>query len=239
MADHFFYAADLSSAVVALDVEESTHCIRTLRHRIGDNIVLTDGKGSEAKAVIVTADPKACVVQIVGSVSSPASGVPHLHLAIAPTKNVDRMEWLVEKAVEIGVYAVTFVCCDRSERTRLNMDRLHRIAVAALKQSQTLWLPLVEMTTFDEFMEKYKGQEADKYIAWCDNDNTRQFSEEQFEHEETIVLVGPEGDFSPREVEMARRLGYAEVKLGNRRLRTETAGLYVCMTLAIHPFRAK
>lgn len=239
MAYHFFYAADLSSSIVTLDAEESTHCIRTMRHRIGDTIVLTDGKGSAAKAVIVSSYPKACVTQVVDSFSDAETGKQRLHLAIAPTKNVDRMEWLVEKAIEIGVYAITFVCCDHSERTRLNLDRMHRIAVAALKQSQTLWLPPVEMTTFDEFMERYGRSEADKYIAWCDNDNTRQFAEERFVHEETIVLVGPEGDFSQREVETARRFGYAEVKLGNRRLRTETAGLYVCMAMAIHPFMRK
>lgn len=239
MADHFFYAADLSSAVVALDAEESMHCSRTLRHRVGDTIVLTDGKGSAAKAVITTAAPKACVAQIVDRFSGPASGMQRLHLAVAPTKNVDRMEWLVEKAIEIGVYAITFVSCDHSERTRLNMDRMHRIAVAALKQSQTLWLPPVAMTTFDEFLERYNLYEADKYIAWCDKDNTRQIAEEQFEHDKTILLIGPEGDFSPREVEKARRFGYAEVKLGNRRLRTETAGLYACLAMAILPFLSK
>ncbi len=239
MADHFFYAVDFSSAAVTLDAEESSHCIRTLRHRIGDRIMLTDGKGTGAKAVIVSADPKACVVQPMDRFADPASGMPRLHLAIAPTKNVDRMEWLVEKAIEIGVYAITFVSCDHSERTRLNMDRMHRIAVAALKQSQTLWLPPVEMTTFDGFLERYNVHEADKYIAWCDNDNTRQFAEEQFVHEETILLVGPEGDFSPREVEKARRFGYAEVKLGYRRLRTETAGIYSCIAMAIHPYSSK
>lgn len=231
--DQYFYHPDLTQNVVTLSREESEHCVRALRHRAGDKVLLTDGLGHEATALIVAADSKACMVEL-SEVREVRVGSPHrLHLAIAPTKNMDRMEWLVEKCVEIGIESVCFIVCDHSERPKVNLDRLNRIAISALKQCQTTWLPPLEMLTFGEFVDGYRQLAADKYIAWCDDGNTRQFAEENFCHEDVILLIGPEGDFSPAEVACAKAAGYVEIKLGRRRLRTETAGLYGCLAVAI------
>lgn len=231
--DQYFYHPDLAQNVITLSREESEHCVRALRHRAGDRVLLTDGLGHEATALIVAADPKACMVELSEVREVRARASHRLHLAIAPTKNMDRMEWLVEKCVEIGIESISFMVCDHSERPKVNLDRLHRIAISALKQCQTTWLPPMELLTFGEFVNGHRQLVADKYVAWCDDGNTRQFSEERFGHEDVILLIGPEGDFSPEEIACAKDAGYVEIKLGNRRLRTETAGLYGCLAVAI------
>lgn len=230
--NQYFYHPDLSSSVATLSTEESEHCCRALRHKVGDQVLLTDGKGCAATAVILVDNPKACMVEINEVQEKNDRHKWHLHLAIAPTKNIDRIEWLVEKCVEMGIERITFIHCDNSERPRINLDRMNRIAVSALKQCQTTWLPAMEFVPFKEFLEKTATWNADRYMAWCDDQNTRQFALESFKNEDIILLIGPEGDFSPAEVQLAREQGYAEVKLGNRRLRTETAGLYGCLTVA-------
>lgn len=235
--DQYFYHPDLLQSIVTLSAEESEHCCRALRHRAGDSVLLTDGQGREATAVVVNASPKACQLEIGEVRENVGLHDRHLHIAIAPTKNADRIEWFVEKSVEIGIEAITFIICDHSERPRVNMERLRRVAVAALKQCQTTWLPAMEVLTFKEFMEKQRPWPADRYIAWCDDQNTRQFAAEKFETDQVVLLIGPEGDFSEAEIATARTEKFIEVKLGNRRLRTETAGLYGCTVVAAAPFR--
>lgn len=228
----YFYCPDLTNPVVMLSPEESEHCCRALRHHVGDVVWLTDGKGTVARASIMVDNSKACMMEIQETMA-PVKPFKHaLHLVIAPTKNMDRIEWLVEKCVEIGIGAISFIICDNSERPRVNMERLQRIAVSALKQSQTSWLPPMELVSFKEFLEKQADKAADKYIAWCDDENTKQLAHEHFQFDEVILLVGPEGDFSADEVAKAKEMGYVEIKLGNRRLRTETAGLYGCLLMA-------
>ena len=235
--DQYFYHPDLLQPIVTLGEEESEHCCRALRHRAGDSVLLTDGQGREATAVVVNASPKACQLEIGEVREHVGLRDRHLHIAIAPTKNADRIEWFVEKSVEIGIEAITFIICDHSERPRVNLERLRRVAVAALKQCQTTWLPAMEVLTFKEFIEKQHPWAADRYIAWCDDQNTRQFAAEKFETDQVVLLIGPEGDFSEVEIATARTEKFIEVKLGNRRLRTETAGLYGCTVVAAAPFR--
>lgn len=231
--DHYYFHPDLTSSVVTLSAEESEHCVRALRHRAGDEVWLTDGKGHIAPATIIADNPKACMVELGELKEDLRLGNFRLHLAVAPTKNADRIEWLVEKCVEIGIGQISFIVCEHSERKNVNLDRLNRVAIAALKQCQTAWLPPMEVISFHDFMINNRNVEAHKYMAWCDNDNTRQLANEDFQKEKIILLIGPEGDFSPAEILEARNLGYTEVKLGNRRLRTETAGLYGCLTVAL------
>ena len=233
---HYFFSPEITQPFITLNNEESEHCCRALRHREGDEVLLTDGQGRAASAIVVAADPKACMLEIKEVRGDVGTRKLHLHIAIAPTKNADRIEWFVEKSVEIGIEAITFLICDHSERPRVNMERLRRVAISALKQCQTTWLPAMEVLTFDEFVEKQRPWVADRYIAWCDDKNTRQFAAEQFTAKEVVLLIGPEGDFSEREIALAREAGYIEVKLGNRRLRTETAGLYGCLVVATHEF---
>lgn len=236
--NQYFYCPDLTGPVATLSAEESEHCCRALRHRAGDEILLTDGKGTVGTAQIMVDNPKVCMIEITETHEAHDKGAHRLHLAIAPTKNIDRIEWLVEKCVEIGIESISFILCENSERPRVNLERMRRIAISALKQCQTSWLPPMELVPFKEFLEKHLTTEADKYMAWCDDDNTRQLADEVFQHEDVILLIGPEGDFSPAEISMARANGYGEVKLGNRRLRTETAGFYGCMTIAINNLKS-
>jgi len=230
---HYFYSHDISQPFVTLSNEESEHCVRVMRHREGDTVRVTDGCGHLADAVIAEAHPKKCLLQILQQFTDNLLTHNGLHLAIAPTKNADRMEWLLEKAIEIGICSLTFLQCDHSERTHLNLERLQRLAIAALKQSQTTWLPPLKMTKFTDFIQQNIDTQADKFIAWCDENNQRQLVDMPRQFPEMILLIGPEGDFSEEEIALARESGYTEVKLGDRRLRTETAGLYGCLVAGI------
>ena len=230
---HYFYSPDISQPFVTLSNEESEHCVRVMRHREGDVVRVTDGRGHLAEAVVADAHPKKCLLEIRQQITDKLLTHNGLHLAVAPTKNADRMEWLLEKAIEIGVCSLTFLQCDHSERTHLNLDRLQRLAIAALKQSQTTWLPELRMMKFTDFIQQNKDNQVDKFIAWCDEHNQRQLVNAQRNHSEMILLIGPEGDFSPEEIALARESGYVEVKLGDRRLRTETAGLYGCLVAGL------
>lgn len=229
-----FYHPDIENDTITLSPDESRHCVKALRHRAGDRILLANGGGWLAEAVLVVADSSACVVNIVSRETVTPRRV-RLHLAVAPTKNSDRMEWLVEKAVEIGVERISFIICEHSERPKIDMARMQRIAVSALKQSQTALLPFMEIIDFQEFQIKYAQSVQSKYIAWCDDDNTDQLVNEQVGEDDVILLIGPEGDFSEKEIEICKSLNYKEIKLGSRRLRTETAALYgVCAVAAMN-----
>lgn len=230
---HYFYSPDISQPFVTLSNDESEHCVRVMRHREDDIVRVTDGRGHLAEAVIAEAHPKKCLLEIRQQITDNLLTHNGLHLAVAPTKNADRMEWLMEKAIEIGICSLTFLQCDHSERTHLNLDRLQRLAIAALKQSQTTWLPELRMIKFTEFIQQNADIQADKFIAWCDENNQRQLVSAPRNHSEMILLIGPEGDFSPEEIAAAREAGYVEVKLGDRRLRTETAGLYGCLVASL------
>ncbi|MBQ1780242.1 MAG: 16S rRNA (uracil(1498)-N(3))-methyltransferase [Bacteroidales bacterium] len=230
---HYFYSPDISQPFVTLSNDESEHCVRVMRHREDDIVRVTDGRGHLAEAVIAEAHPKKCLLEIRQQITDNLLTHNGLHLAVAPTKNADRMEWLMEKAIEIGICSLTFLQCDHSERTHLNLDRLQRLAIAALKQSQTTWLPELRMIKFTEFIQQNADIQADKFIAWCDENNQRQLVSAPRNHSEMILLIGPEGDFSPEEIAAARESGYVEVKLGDRRLRTETAGLYGCLVASL------
>ena len=230
---HYFYSPDISQPFVTLSNDESEHCVRVMRHREDDIVRVTDGRGHLAEAVIAEAHPKKCLLKIRQQITDNLLTHNGLHLAVAPTKNADRMEWLMEKAIEIGICSLTFLQCDHSERTHLNLERLQRLAIAALKQSQTTWLPELRMMKFTEFVQQNTDTQADKFIAWCDENNQRQLVSAPRNHSEMILLIGPEGDFSPEEIAAAREAGYVEVKLGDRRLRTETAGLYGCLVASL------
>ncbi|HNW67826.1 MAG TPA: 16S rRNA (uracil(1498)-N(3))-methyltransferase [Bacteroidales bacterium] len=227
----FFYVPDIYQDILSLSIEESKHCIKALRKKEGDTIQLTDGRGGLATAEISSASLTDCIVHIINrEIVPPRNG--KLHIAVAPTKNSDRMEWFVEKAVEIGIEKISFIICDHSERDKIDLQRLHRIAVSALKQSQTYYLPEMEIVDFKSFIHHQPNNEMEKLIAWCDDNNTEQLSGQVLQNKEVQILIGPEGDFSESEILMAKELNYKEIKLGNRRLRTETAALYCCCVMA-------
>ena len=226
-----FYTPDIALRA-ELPEEEAGHCIRVLRLTEGDEILLTDGKGMFYKAAISRAHPKHCEVDILESWQQPALWNFQLHIAVAPTKNMDRMEWFAEKATEIGLDAITCLNCRFSERKEVKPARLEKILVSAMKQSQKATLPaLTGMTDFRTFVtQPFDGR---KFIAHCEEGDKKLLKQLYQPGENVLVLIGPEGDFSPEEIELALKNGFLPISLGESRLRTETAALVACHTIHV------
>lgn len=228
-----FYSKDITpEGFCTLDAEESRHAVRVMRLREGDEINVTDGTGSLYRCQIVTADDKACAVEVTETLPILHPSLPTFHLAVAPTKNPSRMEWLVEKAVEIGVGEITLLQCDHSERSFLKTDRLQKIAVSAMKQSLHTVLPEIHPAVnlsdwLRSHINTFTHSHIQKFIAHCETDKPRTplASALQPGHD-AVVLIGPEGDFSEEEIALALECGFQPVSLGPSRLRTETAALY-------------
>lgn len=226
---HVFYTPDIQVSN-ELPEEEAQHCTRVLRLNIGDEITLTDGKGSFYQAEITAATNKRCQVAIKETRYQEPLWPCHLHIAMAPTKNMDRNEWFAEKATEIGFDELTFLNCRFSERKVIKTERISKILVSAIKQSLKARLPkLNEMTDFHTFIQQdFEGQ---KFIAHCYEGEKKQLKEALTPGEDALVLIGPEGDFSEEEVQKAIEHGFVPISLGKSRLRTETAALVACHTL--------
>jgi len=230
----YFFQENLTQHSFALSSEESKHITKSMRLKEGDLIWVTDGRGTLAKAALTNVFKDSCEVEIKEPVFHDKSTAKKLHLAVAPTKNPDRMEWLVEKAVEIGVSQISFVVCSRSERKHVDLSRLYRIAIAALKQSQGTWLPELQTLSFSQFLSDSSALHADKFIAYCDDKaQALEISDLKLQHEQAVFLIGPEGDFTPQEVNFARENGFQQVSLGEKILRTETAGVLVCCWFSV------
>lgn len=226
---HVFYTPDIQVSN-ELPEEEAQHCTRVLRLNIGDEITLTDGKGNFYQAEITAATNKRCQVAIKETRHQEPLWPCHLHIAMAPTKNMDRNEWFAEKATEIGFDELTFLNCRFSERKVIKTERISKILVSAIKQSLKARLPkLNEMTDFHTFIQQdFKGQ---KFIAHCYEGEKKLLKEALTPGEDALVLIGPEGDFSEEEVQKAIEHGFVPISLGKSRLRTETAALVACHTL--------
>ena len=226
---HIFYTPDIQNSP-ELPEEETAHAVRVLRLQPGDEVMLTDGTGNFYRARISLIAHKRCLVDIVETVPQPPLWSGHLHIAMAPTKNMDRTEWFAEKATEIGIDELTFLNCRYSERKVLKTERIAKILVSALKQSLKARLPrLNEMTDFKTFIQQpFSGQ---KFIAHCHEGEKTPLKDAVHKGEEVVVLIGPEGDFSEEEVHLAEEAGFIPVSLGPSRLRTETAGLVACHIL--------
>ncbi len=203
--------------------EESRHCVKVMRHREGDTVYVTDGQGQRFECRLVKADARGCLLDVVTTEVVPT--FHHmLHMAVAPTKNIDRFEWFVEKAVEIGVCQITPIICDHSERTTLRLDRLERVATAAAKQSLKCHLPNIgEPISCAKLIEQ--ATEQQRFILHCVEDAKRHLYQACAPGQSTLVLIGPEGDFSTREIELAKEHGFEACTLGEQRLRTETAAM--------------
>ena len=228
---HRFYAPDIETTML-LPEEEGQHCVRVLRLAEGDEIEVLAGKGQLITCRITLATNKRCEVEIVDTKSFAPHWGCNITIAIAPTKNMDRLEWMTEKVTELGVDSIIPILCRFSERKVLKTERLKKIAVSAMKQSLKATLPKVsEMTPIKDIIKSnFPGQ---KFIAYCDkNLERRNFLKDYEVGSNVLIMVGPEGDFSPEEVEMAMKAGFVPVTLGDSRLRTETAGLFACA--AVH-----
>lgn len=227
---YLFYCPDIETQHT-LSEEESGHCVRVLRYSIGDEILITDGKGTTYTARITNPHPKHCEFEILTREPQAKGHNIHLHIAIAPTKNVERLEWMIEKCTEIGVDEITPLLCRFSERKQLRTDRLQKIILSAAKQSLTPYLPVLhELTPYDAFVRDQAAKEQQNFIAHCYKEDKRVLQHEIVPGRDVLVLIGPEGDFSEQEVKEALDLGFVPVSLGNSRLRTETAGVVACHT---------
>lgn len=226
-----FYTPNIQTTQ-ELNEEEAAHAVRVLRLTEGEHILLTDGRGFFYKALITRAHPKHCEFVVDETIEQPPLWTTHLHIAVAPTKNMDRMEWFTEKATEIGIDAITCLHCRYSERKEIKTNRLEKIMVSAMKQSQKAYLPeLYGMTKFrDMITQPYDGR---KFIAYCGPCEKKLLKETYIPRENALVLIGPEGDFSEDEVSLAIHEGFEPISLGNSRLRTETAALVACHTIRL------
>ncbi len=231
----FFYVPNASS-VNELPEEEAQHAVRVLRMEMGDEMMLMDGEGIFYRAIVTEATKKRCLYRIEETLPQERQWQPHLHLAMAPTKNMDRTEWFAEKATEIGFDELTFLRCRWSERTVIKTERVEKILVSAMKQSHKAWKPILnEMVDFKTFLQEIKERESrngkvmQKFICHCyeeeDLGEKVALKDALKSGEDVLVMVGPEGDFSIDEVKMAEANGFQSVSLGKSRLRTETAAL--------------
>lgn len=226
------FIALVNGSEAVLTAEESWHCARVLRCRPGETIRVIDGKGHAYDATLTMVTDKRCEAEIaMGPFIQPERGY-RLHLAIAPTKQIDRIEWMLEKAVEIGVDEVTFIQCRNSERVTLRADRMRKIAESAVKQSLQSAIPKVNgMVAFSDFVHSVPGDM--RLIAHCFESEKKRLSDLRFRHRSVVAAIGPEGDFTEQEVTIAQRAGFEPVTLGANRLRTETAGLFVVQAAAL------
>lgn len=228
-----FYCPDIEQTPVMPEAE-SGHCVRVLRHQIGDTLEVIDGKGGLFTVRLIDANPKRAMVEIIERRQLPLYWKGKLAVAVAPTKNMDRMEWLIEKGTEVGFDDFIPLLCRYSERKEIKTSRLEKTAIAAMKQSLKAYLPTVrDMMPFAKFIDAYKDFPC-KFIAHCIDDGEKKLlAKEYCPGKDTIILIGPEGDFSKEEIGMALNAGFMPVSLGDARLRTETAALTAIETFHI------
>ena len=220
-----FYTPDIRDGFAYFDEEESRHLHSVLRRQSGDRLSLTDGKGFFYETELTEVGKKQALARILSSKAAPAGRAGKLHVAIASTKQIERFEWFLEKAVEIGIHAITPLHCQRSERDTIRHDRLEKILVSAMKQSLRAFLPLLHpLTKFESLVSS--ATEPQKRIAWCGDEPMPHLKETLQPGPDTLILIGPEGDFSAREVDLALQKGFSAISLGDARLRTETAGVF-------------
>ncbi len=229
-----FYHPDIAADAkeASFPKDESKHIVKVLRKREGDVLDITNGTGNFFKAEITHATPSKCRVKIL-EVTTEKPLNYRLHLAVAPTKLNDRYEWFLEKATEIGISEITPLICDHSERKVIKEDRYERILQSAIKQSLKAYIPKLNATqSFSEFIEAQKDENADRFIAHCEETNRFSLKQKLKAGTDVLILIGPEGDFSPAEIELALKTGFVPVMLGEQRLRTETAALVATHSVA-------
>lgn len=226
-----FYCPDINpNQIYTLGKEESQHCVKVLRLKENDTLYLTDGQGNLYKAEIVEAMPRSCSVRIIETQAEYGKRDYYLHVAIAPTKNIARIEWFLEKATEMGIDEITPIICDHSEREVVKNERLEKIIVSAMKQSLKAYLPkLNEAIPIKQVI--LNAKEEQKLICYCQDDDRKKIQDIYKPKESVLIIIGPEGDFSEKEVKEALNNNFQKITLGKERLRTETAGLYAVQSI--------
>ena len=228
-----FYGVLTGNDTFVLNEIESRHIIKVMRMRKGEEVNLIDGSGVLYKGVINTADPRKTIISVTGRIIDFDKRNYHLHIAIAPTKNIDRFEWFVEKSVEMGIDEITPVICEHSERRTIKQARIEKIIIGAMKQSgkaiQTIINPIISLPDFAA-----NNARGSRFVSYChDNDGKKGLNEVYLKGSDAVVLIGPEGDFTEKEINLLSDSSYTAIHLGNSRLRTETAGLVACCNIYI------
>ncbi len=231
MALPFFYTGNYKKEQqVMLDEDTSRHVVQVLRMKAGEQLNLTDGKGHLLLCEVLEANKKHCTVNVVGSWLTPHVS-RHITIAISLLKNANRFEWFLEKATEIGVSEIIPLICERTEKEKFRYDRMNAICISAMLQSQQCWLPVLHQPM--DFSKAVTLSTANqKYIAHCDDGAKNQLTSQSF-NQSAIILIGPEGDFTPKEIELALANQFIPVSLGETRLRTETAGVVAAALLCL------
>ncbi len=221
-----------SSKDIVFDKEESKHISKVLRKQEGDLLTLTNGKGLFFEVELTFTSPKHCLATVIKT--NEQSPLPyHLHLVVAPTKLNDRYEWFLEKATEIGVSEITPIICEHSERKVIKLERFEKKILSAMKQSLKAYLPILNPAiTIKEFLKHQDSNTNQKLIAHCEDTHKQSLKSVLTPKQSVTLLIGPEGDFSPNEIALAQEIGFNPVSLGESRLRTETAAIVACHSVA-------
>lgn len=222
-----FYTEHINNNVAQLSAEEAAHALKSLRLKPGGQLYLADGKGNLYNGTLLASSRQGATASVVQIAEGYGVQKCPTHIAIAPTKNPDRIEWFVEKAVEIGITEISLLECEHSERTRIKLERLERIAQSAMKQSLKAIMPIInEVQDFELFMQQQHVAYQQHFIAHCVPDDKQQLPQALLPGQSMLLLIGPEGDFSDKEINQSIAQGFKPVSLGDARLRTETAALY-------------
>ena len=228
-----FFQENITEPITLFNEEESKHLIRVLSKKQGDSVLLTDGKGKLYEAIILDSNPSKASLKILNHKEVEEDSYS-IHLAIAPTKSPDRMEWMVEKITEIGFHEMTLLDCMNSERSHLKIDRLHKKVISACKQSLKFRIPnLHPIRKFTDLIKDPQFQDFQKFIAYVDEQHEHHLLDVAQPNGKYLILIGPEGDFDPKEIQLALAAGFKPVSLGKSRLRTETAGLTAIQMLQV------
>jgi 16S rRNA (uracil1498-N3)-methyltransferase len=236
---NLFYIRDIEGNIGIMDKTESHHCVKVLRMKEDDQIQFIDGKGNFYLGRLRKIHPDATEVTIIEKQEDFENRPYYLHIAISPTKSIDRFEWFLEKATEIGVDRISPIICEHSERKKMRKDRSERVVLSAVKQSMKANLPVLDdLLNFRDLIAKTEIP-GTRYIAHCDVGEKSELIKSLSVNDSVLVLIGPEGDFSQKEIELAKKSGFQAVSLGSSRLRTETAGVVVAQILAdFHQLKA-
>ena len=228
-----FYVPDISEGHFELPAEEARHAVQVLRKRVGDQLDIVDGRGGWYQAEITATGKRNCTVSVTLLRREEQRAPQRTVMAVSPTKSNDRFEWFLEKATEIGVDQIIPLLCQRTERPKIRLDRYEKVLVAAMKQSLQAWLPdLQPLTSLTDFLATIQVEQA-AYIGWCDDSINSPLASNFEPGKDVVMLIGPEGDFTPEEVAAARAAGCLPVTLGPNRLRTETAAVVATQTIAL------
>lgn len=226
-----FYTTDIQGNQAHFSEVEARHAVQVLRHKVGDRLNFVDGQGTFYEGEIIETGKKRCILSILSREESYKQRPFHLTIAIAPTKNINRLEWFLEKTTELGIDTIIPIQCQHSERGKLRLDRLEKVLLSAMKQSLKAQLPKLEpLTPFKKLLQR-TDLPHQKYIAHCAEGEKELLGKKYSAGEDVMILIGPEGDFSEQEIQSALSHGFLPTSLGDNRLRTETAGIAACSIL--------